>query len=136
MPPDDLAVGRPNAREAVQVLALVGHEPGEADEVLRACPGLGEDLDDVAERALDLADEVVRFDLLLGVPSDLTAEEEGAPGGCGDAVRVALGTTPVGGVKRLVDVGHEQGSPLCAGRWRHGRMGAACGRRGWCGRRG
>ena len=51
--------------------------------------GLGQHLDDVDERLLDLGDEIVAGELLLGVPADLAGDEH-LPALGGDAVGEAL----------------------------------------------
>ena len=57
--------------------------------MLRPAARLADDGDDVLERLADLGDEVQAFELLVGVPADLSGDEDHAALG-GDAVRVAL----------------------------------------------
>ena len=75
VPADDAPVGLPDLARAREVFPLVGDVPGEANEVLGPRVGLREDVDDVAQRLLDLRHEIVVDDLLTRVPTDLAGHE-------------------------------------------------------------
>ena len=64
--------------------------------------GLGQHLDDVGKRLLDLGDEIVAGELLLRVPADLAGNED-LPAFRGHAVGEALGGGPVLGMKDCID---------------------------------
>src|SRR5207302_11182727 len=57
------------------VCLLVEHVPGEPHEVLRSAARLRQYLDDVLQRLLELAGEIVRLPFALAGPTDLPGDE-------------------------------------------------------------
>ena len=79
VPADDAPVGLPDLAHAREVLAFVGDVPSEPHEVLGPGLRLGQDLDDVPERLLDLRHEIVADDFLPRIPAHLAGDEDLAP---------------------------------------------------------
>ena len=76
MTSDDAAVGLANLLPARHVLLFVGYIPVEPDDALRTGACLGEDSNDIRKGLARLLDEVVAFELLIGIPSDLTTDKD------------------------------------------------------------
>src|SRR5262249_35339768 len=76
MPAHDGAVGDADVLQGREIFLLVDHVPGEPHDVLRSSAGLRQHLDDVLQRLLELAGEVVRFPLALAGPADLSGDED------------------------------------------------------------
>lgn len=83
-----------NFRKPLQILRLVRHEPSQANEVFSARPGLRQDGNDIPQRLLDLTHEILGFEDLIGIPANLTAEEDSLAFGK-HAVGIAPGGLPV-----------------------------------------
>src|SRR6185295_12541280 len=62
-----------------KILALVGHEDGQAHQMLRLAARGPHHLDDVQQGALELGREIGADELLVGSPGNLTGDREHAP---------------------------------------------------------
>ena len=90
----------PISRASRQVLALVGHVPGHAHDVLGLGAGLGQHRHHVVQRLAHLAGQVVGVELALPVPADHAGDEDLAAAH-GHAVGIALGARPAGRLQYL-----------------------------------
>src|SRR5262249_27173461 len=96
---------------------------GQPRDMRRRAARFPHDRNDVLEGLADLGDEILAFELLLGVPADLTGNEHEASR-AGNPVGVTLGTLPglrMQEVQRRVLSAHARGSAsavLAAGRSR------------------
>ena len=83
----------------LEILVAVGDVDGQADDMLGPRAILGDDRDDVAQRLAELLVEAVRDDHLALVPADHPGGVDGAAAGDADAVGIALGPRPAGGLE-------------------------------------
>ncbi len=96
----DFAVDRTQFFQAGVVLVTVDDVPGHAHHVFGAGAGLLQHGEHVEQGLAGLGDEVVRLELLLRIPADLAAHEDHGAARL-DAVGIALGAGPAGGLKEL-----------------------------------
>ena len=101
IPAQVFAIDPPQILETVQIGALVGDIPRHPGQMLGPGAGLGQNRDDIGQRLIDLAQEIVGFELLRGVPADQPPQEDHPPPR-GDAVRVARRGFPGLRMKDLV----------------------------------
>ncbi len=101
MPTYDRTIGGADFGKTVQVVTLVKDVPGQAHDVLRSCISFLQDGDNVFQRPLNLAHEVVRLELLLSIPADLACNKN-LPAGCGNAVGISARPLPICRIQTLV----------------------------------
>src|SRR5690606_11329963 len=99
---DDLAVDLPQIVAAREVFVLVDDIPGHADNMLGAGARLCKYTNDVPEALPGLIGEVVALESRFGIPANLAGNENHASLR-GDAVRIAFGSGPFGGIECLHD---------------------------------
>jgi len=92
-----------------QVFLLIGHLPGQPNDIRRRSPRRFDDLHDVLKGLLDLADEIVAFKYLIAIPADLSADIKAYNAFCQHAIGVpsrGLPTVRMNNLKHFV-------SPIC-----------------------
>ncbi len=75
----DSAIGRANFTLVGQILCLVGNIPRQPGDIARLSPRFPDHGQNILERLAHLADEVVGFEFLIGIPADLPADKQHAP---------------------------------------------------------
>ena len=93
MPAEHAPIGFADLALPRHIFGLVNHIPVEPDEMPRLAAGGFDNIGNVAQGLLDLADEVVGLELRLRVPADLSGDEE-LPTGGDDALSEGIARLP------------------------------------------
>ena len=99
-----LAISAAQFTQARVVFVAIRDVPRHARHVLGRCAGCLQDRAHIHQRLLGLRNEIVGFDLLLRVPANLAAGEDEQAARIqrdGDAVGIAFGRRPIGGLEDL-----------------------------------
>src|SRR5262245_16836710 len=95
-----LAIGRANRFQRIQIFLAVEHVPRQPHDVLRPAVRFFQDFQNIEKTLPELAGEVVRFPLAFAGPADLAGDEHQRSAG-GDAVGKALGACPARRLKNF-----------------------------------
>src|SRR5258708_123690 len=121
MATDNLAPATADLRQTREVFAFVNDIPSHAGDMLRLGVRRREHGDGIAQRLLELTQEIIGRESLLGGPADLSRDENEAATP-GHSIRIALRLRPAGRVDRLQTRCGLRGRAGGAGGGRHGSV--------------